>query len=179
MSQSRCLLWYGLLPALFLQQILSVVLLHVKKTFSFSSHKKCIPFHKFQSSSSWSPFNKPVFKFLRVAKTAHEPDFSSTMSRTWRPNQIACNDRNPLWLRKHIKTLVYSEPISDVEVQVFQQSVEKACQEIWANPEIYKTAHFCDSKVKVLLTCMGTKQSICCTGTTSITHISAGSKFCT
>jgi hypothetical protein len=37
-----------------------------------------------------------------------------------------------IWLSEHLKTLVYSAPINDLEV--LQQRVENACQEIRVKP---------------------------------------------
>jgi hypothetical protein len=46
-------------------------------------------------------------------------------------------DRNPLdfWLWRHLKTLVYSAPINDLEGK--QQRVQNACQEIRVKPGIF------------------------------------------
>jgi hypothetical protein len=70
-----------------------------------------------------------------------EPDFWLTVDRTRRPSQLACMipNLNPLdfWLWGHLKTSVYSAPINDLEV--LQQQVQNACQEIQVKPGIFDT----------------------------------------
>jgi hypothetical protein len=53
------------------------------------------------------------------------------------------------WLWGHLKTLVYSAPINDLEV--LQQRVENACQDIRVKPEIStECAPLCDEELKTV-----------------------------
>jgi hypothetical protein len=55
-------------------------------------------------------------------------------------------DLNPLdfWLWGQLKTLAYTAPINDL--QVLQQQVENACQEIQVKPVIFNSEHLCATK---------------------------------
>jgi hypothetical protein len=92
-----------------------------------------------------------------------------------RPRQLACMILNPLdfWLWGHLKTLVYSALINDLEI--FQEQVENSCQEIQVKQE-FSTAYapLWDEELKVVLKCMGTTQSIFCRNHKIIAHTSAG-----
>lgn len=76
--------------------------------------------------------------FSPHCQTAPEPDFRWAVDRTQRPSQLSCisPDLNlDFWLWGHLKPLVYSALIDDLDV--LQQRVEKACQEIRVKPGIF------------------------------------------
>jgi hypothetical protein len=82
------------------------------------------------------------------------------------------------WLLGAPKSLVYSTPISDIEV--LQQRVQMPVRTFGWNQEFStKYAPLCEEKLKVVLECMGTKRSICCRDDTNFARISAGIGFWT
>jgi hypothetical protein len=72
---------------------------------------------------------------------------------------------------KHLQTLVYSDSINNLEV--LQQWTENARQEIQAKPGISEREY----PLVVMLTCMGTTYSMCCTDNMKISHIVARISF--
>jgi hypothetical protein len=76
-------------------------------------------------------------------------------------------DRNSLdiWLLRHLGTLVYSEPINDLALEILQQWIQNTCQEIRVKPLIFDEYAFL---------CMWTAQSICCRDNTNKNRVLAG-----
>ena len=57
------------------------------------------------------------------------------------------------WLWRHLKTVVYSEPISDLEM--IQQQIESVSQKVKVRPEIFeRVGTSVRQELKVVLTCM-------------------------
>jgi hypothetical protein len=78
----------------------------------------------------------------------------------------------------NLRTSVYSGPINDLEV--LRQRVQNACQEIRMKPEYAaECAPLCEEEPEVVWKCMGATRNIRCGDHTNVTHISAGTGFCT
>ena len=63
--------------------------------------------------------------------TAPEPDFWSTVGRTWRPNPLTCTNVTEGTLKRHT---LYSEPFIDVEVQIIIIIINTKDWTLWSVP---------------------------------------------
>jgi hypothetical protein len=108
-----------------------------------------------------------------------DQDEQINVDRTWRPSQLTYMipwQSSGFLLWGHLKTLVHSAPIS--ELDVLQQRVENTCQKIRVKPGIFDRVHTLSNKeLKVVLKFMGATYSICCRDHTSVAHSSTGNVF--
>jgi hypothetical protein len=89
-------------------------------------------------------------------------------------------DFNPpdLWLSGRVKTLVYSDTITDAEA--LTDTTREFLSGVWSKTtKVWKITLCLWDELEVVLTCMGSRQSIPCTANTKITNISAGIGFWT
>jgi hypothetical protein len=110
------------------------------------------------------------------------PDFWWTVDRTQRSSQLTCTipNHNPLdfCLWWHLKTSVYSAPISVLELlQHWEEMLVRRFK--WNHVSSTECAPLCDKGLKVVLKCVGTTYSICYRDHTNIAFISAGVVFWT
>lgn len=108
-----------------------------------------------------------------------EPDFGSTEDGIWRLSQLACMipETLILWSFGCVatqKTSLYSNMINNIEV--LEPCIEISCLSgDKSKMNFWKSAHFLlEGELRVLLTCMGATQSVCCGDSMKIAHISAG-----
>jgi len=176
-----------------LQQMLCIVPRHVNTSFNTSSHRRYVLFEKF--------FLTLLIGIVCCCNTCQSlpgPEYA----RVFTCPCIVClwtrllfnwgwdveakstglhdpSDFNPVefWLCGHSETSVYSNMINDIEelepwLEISCLSGDSSKMNFW------KSVHFIwEKELKVLLTCMGTTQSICCRDNMKITHISAGIGF--
>ena len=178
-----------------LQQMLCVVPMHVNKTFSSFSHRKCTLFQKFillesperheiSNHGSNSSMSLIILEYTEVSEWPHSQNSTGLKSEgSCRPVDLASTSHPQLnrslvhkqTIQGHVKTLAYSGPGNDWQVLQQQTIPIRRVKKNFSN----STYLLWEEVLKDVLTCLGTIHSICCRDNTKLTHISASTGFWT